>query len=176
MQQDEFTIREVRLTDLEQLTILARDTFLTAFGPHNSAEDMDAYLASSLNEEQLRTELSNTESFFFFLVKEAEAIGYLKLNVGTAQNEALGPDALELERIYIASDYQGRGLGSQLMEFTLAEARRLGKKIVWLGVWDQNKAAMRLYEGYGFETFGSHDFMLGKDLQTDILMKLSLNT
>jgi len=40
-----------------------------------------------------------------------------------------------------------------------------------LGVWEKNIRALAFYRKYGFEQFSQHDFLLGKDLQTDILMK-----
>jgi hypothetical protein len=42
------------------------------------------------------------------------------------------------------------------------------------GVWEKNVRAIQFYEKNGFKTFDTHHFMLGKDLQTDIMMKLIL--
>ncbi|MEM9326429.1 MAG: GNAT family N-acetyltransferase [Bacteroidota bacterium] len=168
-------MKRVTLSDLHTLVTLAQDTFVDAFGAVNKKEDMQAYLESSLSRQQLQQELLNEDSEFYFGLMEGTVAGYLKFNVGNAQNEPLGDSALELERIYVRSQYQGQGLGKQLLDFTLEEARRLGKETVWLGVWDQNHGARRLYESRGFTAFGSHDFWLGSDLQTDILMRLPLN-
>ena len=45
-----------------------------------------------------------------------------------------------------------------------------GKDAVWLGVWDRNERAIRFYESWGFHRAGSQPFLLGSDLQTDLVM------
>jgi len=41
-------------------------------------------------------------------------------------------------------------------------------------VWEHNIKAIAFYKKFGFEQFGSHIFMLGDDIQTDILMRKNL--
>jgi ribosomal protein S18 acetylase RimI-like enzyme len=43
-----------------------------------------------------------------------------------------------------------------------------------LGVWEFNIKAIRFYHRYGFEAFSTHEFMLGDEKQTDVLMKRKL--
>jgi len=68
----------------------------------------------------------------------------------------------------------GKGLGKQLLFLTLAQAIDLGHKSMWLGVWEENEAAIRFYQKWGFEQKSAHNFMLGSDLQNDWLMTRSL--
>ncbi len=42
---------------------------------------------------------------------------------------------------------------------------------IWLGVWNQNLSAILFYEKNEFSMFDRHHFLLGTDLQTDIMMK-----
>jgi ribosomal protein S18 acetylase RimI-like enzyme len=56
------------------------------------------------------------------------------------------------------------------MQRALAEAAGRGKDAVWLGVWDRNERAIRFYESWGFHRVGSQPFLLGSDLQTDLVM------
>ena len=51
-------------------------------------------------------------------------------------------------------DYRGRGLGSRLLEATLARAREFGLERVELEVYASNLPAIRLYERWGFEREG----------------------
>lgn len=46
---------------------------------------------------------------------------------------------------------------------------------IWLGVWEENPRAISFYKKNGFIEFDKHNFQLGDDAQTDILMKLKLN-
>ncbi len=52
----------------------------------------------------------------------------------------------------------------------LEEVARGGYQTVWLGVWEHNLRALDFYRRWGFETVGSHTFLLGSDAQTDLVM------
>lgn len=47
-------------------------------------------------------------------------------------------------------------------------------RYLWLGVWEKNIRAMEFYKRNHFEFSGTHPYMVGNDLQTDIIMKLFL--
>jgi ribosomal protein S18 acetylase RimI-like enzyme len=82
---------------------------------------------------------------------------------------------IEIERIYSTQEYIGKKAGKSLMEACLDVAREQDCETIWLGVWEHNPRAIAFYEKWGFEKFGSHPFLLGTDLQTDLLMKKNLN-
>ena len=135
---------------------------------------MEAYLSHAFSKEQLQKELSNPASEFYFARQGKEEIGYLKVNVAEAQNEYQQENALEIERIYVKREFQGRKIGQLLFEKGIALARKKHVDFVWLGVWEENSKAIQFYEKNGFKAFDRHSFMLGSDEQTDILMKFSL--
>jgi ribosomal protein S18 acetylase RimI-like enzyme len=55
----------------------------------------------------------------------------------------------------VAPGRRGRGIGTSLLEATVASARdRLRLDILLLHVWGQNHPAQRLYRGHGFEECG----------------------
>ncbi len=166
-------IRIVKNTETDRLFDLIRETFITAFGPANTQENMDQYRASHLQDDHLLRQFSNPESWFYFLVDQDDnPMGYLKLNKGKAQNEDLFPNGLEIERIYVSQEHQNKGLGQKLIDFCITKAEADGFDPLWLGVWDQNFGAIKFYKRNGFVPFGKHSFWLGSDHQTDILMKL----
>ncbi|WP_225209353.1 GNAT family N-acetyltransferase [Limosilactobacillus fermentum] len=79
---------------------------------------------------------------------------------------------MELQRIYLRVKYQGHHLGRQIMDFAMQEAKKSGVPRVWLGVWEHNYPAQKIYGRYGFKRVSQHTFMVGDDPQTDfILMK-----
>ena len=71
-------------------------------------------------------------------------------------------------------EFLGKTIGQLLLEHAFQIAREKGNENVWLGVWEQNKRAIRFYQKNDFEEFDKHIFMLGEDVQTDILMKKNL--
>ncbi len=111
----------------------------------------------------------------FYLAYEAqELVGYFKLNVGEAQNETFETSSIELERIYVTSQHQNRGLGKHLLNQIISIVKTKAVSFLWLGVWEENKAAIKFYERHGFKKFSSHPYYIGKDKQTDWLMRLKI--
>jgi len=167
-------IRSVTVQDLNELQQLARTTFYDTFAEMNTPENMKQYLSTDLSEEKLRAELLNPDSKTFFIQTDGETIGYMKLNVGSAQTEQVDPGGLEIQRIYVKREYHGTSVGLTLLNYAIDLAMQEKNKFIWLAVWEKNPRAIRFYEKNGFITFGSHVFQLGDDAQTDILMRRPL--
>ena len=74
---------------------------------------------------------------------------------------------------YVAPEQVGSGIGHKLMRAAMETTHREGFQTMWLGVWENNTHAIRFYQRHGFVTVGSHQFLLGKDLQTDLVMQLT---
>ena len=110
-----------------------------------------------------------------FIQKIGRPTGCLKVNEAAAQTEAGDPYSLEIERIYVAKEFQGTGLGSRLMDEAVRLAAEQKKAYIWLGVWEKNERAIRFYEGKGFYRTGSHTFTVGNDEQTDYIMRKDLS-
>lgn len=169
-------LRLAHLDDLNRIRRISTDTFMETFADQNSSADMADYVATSFAPAVLAEEINNPCSSFFLLLLDGELAGYLKVNVGSAQTEDLGPDAMEVERIYTLTKFKRRGLGTLMIQRAIDEARRKDLNKLWLGVWEHNISAQVFYEHLGFRTTGSHVFTLGGEDQTDLIMELSLKT
>ena len=167
-------IRPVVVDDLKVLQHLARTTFYDTFADMNTPENMEQYLSTDLSQEKLRSELLNPDSRTFFIQTDGQTIGYMKLNVRSAQTEQVDPGGLEIQRIYVKKEFHGTSVGLTLLNYAIDLATAEQYKFIRLAVWEKNPRAIRFYEKNGFTTFGSHIFHLGDDAQTDILMRRSL--
>lgn len=167
-------IIKASLTDVGLLQEISRKTFFDTFAEVNSEENMKNYLEHALSTEQLSSELANASSEFYFAFADDVLAGYLKLNAGDAQTEVQVEAALEVERIYVIKQMQGKGIGQALNDFAIHRAKQQGAKYIWLGVWENNPKAIDFYKKNGFVEFGQHIFPLGDDDQRDLLMKKEL--
>jgi hypothetical protein len=157
---------------LKELKELSRRTFCDVFGDQNKAEDLQAYLNNAFSDEQLKTELLNPLSEFYFAKRKGETLGYFKINLGNAQTEFKDEDAMELERIYVKSEFQNQKTGQKMLDTVIEMAVQRKMRYLWLGVWEHNRRGISFYLKNGFEAAGSHPYMVGNDRQTDKILKL----
>lgn len=160
--------------DLNDLLKISRQTFEEAFKHANNPDDYEDYVSKAFSERRLRLELQNQNSSFYFVHVGLDLVGYFKLNFNDSQTEYANQNSLELERIYVLSKFQGKRIGKSILQEVFAMASLEKKDFVWLGVWQENYDAIRFYEKHGFNKIGSHPYFIGKDKQTDWLMKYSL--
>jgi ribosomal protein S18 acetylase RimI-like enzyme len=169
--QENIEIRSVKKNDVYQLQKIGKQTFMETFSSGNTEENLTDYLKEGFSLEKLTTELNNEGSEFYFAVLSHEIIGYLKINVGQSQTEIKDEKALEIERIYVKQNFQGKKVGQMLYDKAVQRAVQIGVDYVWLGVWEENPRAISFYRKNGFVEFDKHVFKLGNDQQTDIMMK-----
>ena len=101
-------------------------------------------------------------------------VGYFKLNTKEAQTESLGSTSVEIERIYVLEEYQGKQIGKHMLFKIIEMAKEKQMRFIWLGVWQMNTSAIRFYERHSFVKFDTHPYYIGNDKQTDWLMRLDL--
>ena len=164
------SIRCASADDALRLSVLARDAFISAFGPHNTPEDMAMYVAASFGENVQRAEIEESRNTFLVAERGDELIGYVMLREGAAPNAVPSRNALEINRLYASHHEVGAGIGAALMQRSIAEAEIRGRDVIWLAVWEHNPRAIRFYERWGFEDVGTQEFTLGADRQTDRIM------
>ena len=168
------SIQKTALNEVEALQEISRLTFYETFAAVNTEENMSRYLENNLSLDRLSEELSNPNSEFYFAFCEDEVIGYLKINYKSAQNEHKTANSIEIERIYVKKMFLGKKVGKSLLEHAFDLAKQNQLDFIWLGVWEENHRAIHFYNQFDFEEYDKHVFMLGKDSQTDILMKRKL--
>lgn len=167
-------LRPCTSDDWKALQQFGRDIFYATFSAQNTPENMAAYLGKAFNEQQVQSELANPNSAFWIALSDGRIVGYVKVNFRSAQQDLKDANSMEIERIYVDQTHQGRGLASLLLEKALELAKLANVDFVWLGVWEHNQRAIRFYEKSGFTVFGGHQFFLGDDEQTDLLMRFEL--
>lgn len=159
------------LAMLQQLSI---QTFTDTYAQYNTEEDMRSYIATEFSDEKLLADINSRYAAFYFAMEGNEPVGFIKVNYAPSQTDVNDVNSLELERIYVLKEHQGKKIGQFLLDAALYIAKENDLDYLWLGVWDKNTNAQQFYAKNGFTVFGTHDFMLGSDRQRDILLKLSV--
>jgi ribosomal protein S18 acetylase RimI-like enzyme len=191
----ELALRTAGPDDAPALAALAEHVFRDTFGPHNTAEDMDAYCRAAFAIDHVRHELTDREYHTVLAIAHGELAGYAQLRAtapppcvtgpaaldptaGSAPRpagEAVGVPtprlaALELKRLYVDRRWHGGGLAAALLDRAIAIAVQRGARTLYLSVWQHNHRAIAFYAKHGFVRVGVAEFTLGRDVQLDPVM------
>ena len=169
---DVMSFRIATPDDAQRLARAAAAFFVDTFAAANRPEDMDAYLASAFSENHQRAELSHMDSRVWLATIGDDIVGYAHVRRSAAPStvSAARTRAVEIARIYAGRRWHGHGLGGALLEACVNTAREWGGDVLWLGVWEKNSRAIAFYEKNGFQVVGEQPFLLGRDLQRDLVM------
>lgn len=167
-------IRQATVADAALLTDLAARTFHYAFVDMNTPQNMQTYMSQAFTVPQLTAELSDPCARFFIAEVEGAPAGYAKIHSHQAPACITGAKPIELVRLYVDQKFQGSGVATDLMQTCLDEARSLGHRTIYLGVWEHNHRAQFFYFKWNFRVAGSHVFQMGTDEQIDWLMEREL--
>lgn len=167
-------IRQADISDLKIICALGVTTFYEAYFEFDDPHDLANYVTESFSLAQIESELNDRDSTFFIIEADARAVGYAKLRDNSLVECLKGDEAIELQRIYILEKAKGKGVGEALMRRCFDRARAKNYTKIWLSVWEQNLAAQRFYEKFGFVKVGEHQFPYGNAIGTNFVMKLDL--
>ncbi|SHG10240.1 Acetyltransferase, GNAT family [Flavobacterium segetis] len=56
-----------------------------------------------------------------------------------------------LDELFVSKKYRGKGIGSKVLAFILAESKKLSLKLIYLEIENHNENAQKLYIASGFE-------------------------
>ncbi|MEX0581302.1 MAG: GNAT family N-acetyltransferase [Mycobacterium sp.] len=164
--------------DLAELADVAAATFPLACPPSAAAEDIDAFLLTTLSASRFGEYLADPDRVVLTATDADRVIGYTMLirRTDTSDADADVPlsvtprPAVELSKMYVLPDWHGSGAAGLLMRAGITWAEAGGASAVWLGVNQGNQRAQRFYRKHGFSTVGTRTFRLGANLEDDFVM------
>lgn len=134
------TIRPIEPGDNPFLAVIIRDT-LTEFGANHPGTVYYDDTTDSLFEL-----FRQTGSAYFVAVKDNKIVG----GGGIFPTAGLPADTCELVKMYLLPEARGTGLGRSLIEKSLAVAKEMGYKKVYLETMPELRQALNTYAKFGF--------------------------
>lgn len=135
--------------DAEQFQRLRLDSLIKE--PTSFASSYEEELHRSLDEIKKRIP-ENEDSFIYGLFNEENLVGMTGFH---REDKMKFKHKGFIWGVYIAEEYRGKGYSKQMLEYTLSKAKKIsGLKQIQLTVAATNNSAKKLYESYGFQTFG----------------------
>ncbi|THX00090.1 acyl-CoA N-acyltransferase [Aureobasidium pullulans] len=166
------SIRKAALADAKAISELGTHVWTQTFGHTVSPEDLKTYLTTSYSPSAIETDISNpSKDLILATTPSNEIIGFTLMTKGSSEDcLASFTNYVELQRIYVHPDHHGCGVGKMLAKAVEDLARQQGFENLWLGVWEENAKALRLYEKLGFKAIGTKEFLVGGQIDTDLVM------
>jgi GNAT superfamily N-acetyltransferase len=168
------TFQPVTVADTNVLRELAERTFRDAWQTTNDPVHFEDYCRDAFTNEQLIREIEHPGSEFYFVFENKQLAAYLKLNFDKQPEGLEVAPNVQIERVYVLQDFQGRGLGATILDFVARRAQTAHAKWVWLSVWKKSPRSINFYQKNGFTIFGTETFWVGNDPQEDWVMSYEL--
>ena len=171
----EYLLREGGRESAEALALIGPASFLEAFAGVLQGEDILAHCRNTHSLAKYSGWLAEPETRACLAEVKGAPVGYALLCAPDLPIPTT-PDDLELKRIYLLHRFQGTGIGSALMRWSIETARAMGKKRLLLGVHDGNQQAIAFYKRHGFAQVGTRSFQVGKTTCSDFILGVDLGT
>lgn len=155
-------IIQANTTHAAAIASIGKKAFRTAFEKlFNSKEELLEYLEYSYEPVKLVRSIKKENNVFFIALADQQAVGFIKVKRHSLNDHIESVSQMELQKIYLLPEYQGQGIGQQLINAVFKLAEQLAPEFIWLDTHISNEKAIHVYERNGFEKTGRHHFTIG---------------
>lgn len=168
------SIRTASAEDVLLISALATVTFYEAYFEQDAPHDLARYLNESFAPDVVSAEMAAGGSTFFIAFRGEHAVGYAILREGEVHPSVSNRNAIELRRIYLVERVWGTGIGEKMLGHCLEYSRSIGKDVLWLGVWQENRRGLSFYKKHGFKAVGTLTFPYGDSVGINDVMEIDL--
>ena len=128
---------------LREIAVLADEIWHECYGELLGQGQVD-YMVENFQSLDAMTEQIENQGYTYLAVREdGELCGYIGI-------KPEDDDRLFLSKFYLHKNYRGRGIATAMMNYIFDEARKIGKKRVYLTVNKHNDHAIDVYKKIGF--------------------------
>lgn len=167
---------EANSSHVEYLSDFGSKSFIYAYQCTLPLEELKKYINVAFSESTILEEINGSLATYYICQdSELNPCGYAKLNQSSPPKCINSDNCIELQRLYVDSDYRGHGVGKLLETYAESNARNQNIRDIWLQVWEGNVVAQEIYKKWGFTIVGEELYQVGKVQRTVLLMHKSLN-
>ena len=172
--------READANDIEQLMQFGRQTFRDAFFIvcGYSEKDLASYFATDYSLERFKGWVNERNTFVYIAIelKSERIVGYLSVGgPSTLPHDGVNEKTGEINKLYIADDYKGKGVAQTLMSEGLKWFDREDCAFpgdVYISVWSENRRAQKFYSKYGAYKVAEYLYPVGSTLDKEEVWKI----
>lgn len=142
----EYIVRPMKKEDIQQVQQVARASWNDTYKGIIPLKIQENFLNYAYNTEMMQKRLEHSQ----MLVSE-----YKDIIVGFANFSTIGQGSVELSAIYLLPEYQGKGIGTALLNKGIDNFDRV--KEIYVNVEKENKIGTSFYEAKGFQIVKEFD-------------------
>ena len=143
-------------SNLSELAEFARSTYSTAFGKEMGLAALNQHLTDKMTDEHFKE--MHLADVFYLVRENGELVGFAQVGIVDKTYEKhvadFDPSGRELRRLYVKTEWQSQGIGSELIAKALGDLEMTGIKNAYVTTWETNFGAQRLYRKHGFDKIG----------------------
>ena len=144
-------VKKAGPADLKELQDIGIRSYLPHYTHLWKEGGIDWYMQRCFADEVLESELSDPNIEYYIARADGQNIGILKLVLHKPLPDSDIENALYLEKIYFVKEWTGKGVGRELINFTINRAKELERECVWLMAMDTSEKPIAAYERVGFK-------------------------
>ena len=138
---DEIIIREIQPDDNKQIEAIIRACF------HEFKIPLEGTAYTDVETPRMFESYQNPNDIYYVIAQGKRILG----GGGIKPLRDSQSEICEIQKMYFSPDIRGKGYGKLLFEKCLEQAKKLGYKQCYLESASQLKAAIHIYESYGFK-------------------------
>jgi len=166
---------EVKIASYKEAKIVsdvAVKTFRESFGYLFDDAEIESFLRKTFACEKIESDLRENNNIFSLAYFNGAPVGYYKLKLFSGAVDQFDPDAVQIHKIYLLKEFQGRHIGGHLLRHLLSLPQLFNFNYLWLLVLDTNLRAISFYQKYGFVKTAKRPFqIMGQEYQYDLMIR-----
>ena len=129
--------------ELCEIAVVADEIWHECYGELLGQGQVDYMVEKFQSLDAMMEQIENQGYTYFSVRDNGELCGYIGIKPES-------DDRLFLSKLYLRKDKRGRGVASAMLGYVFDEARKIGKKRVYLTVNKHNDHAIEVYKKIGF--------------------------
>ena len=150
------TYREWTLDDTNEIQKVLYNTWLASYADFIPVTDIQWYFNNYYSEINFAQLFEENETISFVAEVKKHIVGYARMKINKEQQRCY------LESLYVLPEFQGKGIGTDLLSMVEKKALEHSFKQIWLGVMEQNVPSLEWYKKLGFNFTEQSPFQMGK--------------